>query len=93
MGTELTYDGDDARCRHHLDDMAMPRCLPTRSAVGLSQYFTVPHLFLQESSHSSGIPLESSRLRSNTVLNSPYCPNLQNYIRSEEHTSELQSPA
>ena len=68
------------------------------------QYFTVPHLFLQESGHSSGIPvescrnpvipvestgihwnstgipLESSRLRLNTVLNSPYCPNLQNYI-------------
>ena len=88
----------------------------------VQQYFTVPHLFLQEScrnpvipvefqwnsggihrnssgilqesSHSSGIPvestgihrnsagipLESSRLRLNTVLNSPYCPNLQNYI-------------
>ena len=25
-----------------------------------SQYFTVPHLFLQESGHSSGIPVESS---------------------------------
>ena len=24
------------------------------------QYFTVPHLFLQESSHSSGIPVEST---------------------------------
>ena len=24
----------------------------------LRQYFTVPHLFLQESGHSSGIPLE-----------------------------------
>ena len=30
-------------------------------AVTTAQYFTVPHLFLQESSHSSGIPLESSR--------------------------------
>ena len=34
MGAELTYDGDDACCRHHLDDVAMPRRLPARSAVG-----------------------------------------------------------
>ena len=34
MGTKLTYDGDDACCCHHLDDVAMPRRLPTRSAVG-----------------------------------------------------------
>ena len=33
-GTELTYDGDDACCHHHLDNVAMPHCLPTRSAVG-----------------------------------------------------------
>ena len=26
----------------------------------IDQYFTVPHLFLQESSHSSGIPVEST---------------------------------
>ena len=24
MGTELTYDGDNACCHHHLDDMAVP---------------------------------------------------------------------
>ena len=34
MGTELTYDGDDACCHHHLDDVAMPRRLPAHSAVG-----------------------------------------------------------
>ena len=34
MGTELTYDGDDTGCRHHLDDVAMPCRLPARSAVG-----------------------------------------------------------
>ena len=34
MGTELTYDGDNACCRHHLDDVAVPRRLPTRLAVG-----------------------------------------------------------
>ena len=33
-GTELTYNGDDSMRRHHLDDVAMPRRLPARSAVG-----------------------------------------------------------
>ena len=35
MGTELTYNGDDACCCHHIDNMALPRHLPTRSAVGV----------------------------------------------------------
>ena len=30
-------------------------------AMQTEQYFTVPHLFLQESGHSSGIPVESCR--------------------------------
>ena len=34
MGTELTYDGDDRYCHHHLDDMAVPCRLPALSAVG-----------------------------------------------------------
>ena len=33
-GTELTYDGDDSMQSHHLDNVAMPRRLPTHSAVG-----------------------------------------------------------
>ena len=33
MGTELTYDGDDACCHHHLDDMAVSHRLPARLAV------------------------------------------------------------
>ena len=32
-GTGLTYDGDDACCHHHLDNMAWPHCLPARLAV------------------------------------------------------------
>ena len=35
MGTELTYDGDDAYCHHHIDDMAMPHCLPLVGLLGL----------------------------------------------------------
>ncbi|KIJ90531.1 hypothetical protein K443DRAFT_116463, partial [Laccaria amethystina LaAM-08-1] len=31
------------------------------ATLNRSQYFTVPHLFLQESIHSSGIPVESCR--------------------------------
>ena len=27
-------DGDNACCHHHLDDVAVPRCLPARSAAG-----------------------------------------------------------
>jgi hypothetical protein len=38
------------------------------------QYFTVPHLFLQESSHSSGIPVESCR---NPVIPAEFHWNLQ----------------
>ena len=34
METELTYDGDGACCRHHLDDVAVPHRLPAHSAVG-----------------------------------------------------------
>ena len=34
MGTELTYDGDDTCCHHHLDDMVVPCHLPACSAVG-----------------------------------------------------------
>ena len=37
MGTELTYDGNDACCRHHLDDVAVPHCLPAHSAVGAGE--------------------------------------------------------
>jgi len=31
----------------------------------MGQYFTVPHLFLQESYHSSGIPVESTGIYRN----------------------------
>ena len=34
METELTFDGDDACCHHHLDNVAVPCYLPARSAVG-----------------------------------------------------------
>ena len=34
MGTKLTYDGDNAYCHHHIDDMAVPRRLPAHLAVG-----------------------------------------------------------
>ena len=42
-----------------------PLLAPRRSIVfckmvATTQYFTVPHLFLQESGHSSGIPVEST---------------------------------
>ena len=33
---------------------------------GGMQYFTVPHLFLQESGHSSGIPVESTGIHRNS---------------------------
>ena len=42
MGTELTCDGDDAYCHHHLDDVAVPRHLPACSAVGAGDV-VLPH--------------------------------------------------
>ena len=42
MGTELTYDGDDTCCHHHLDDVAMPHHLPACSAVGAGD-MALPH--------------------------------------------------
>ena len=33
----------------------------------ITQSFTVPHLFLQESSHSSGIVMESKRIHRNSA--------------------------
>ena len=42
METELTYDGDDACCHHHLDDVAVPHRLPLCSAVGAGDV-ALPH--------------------------------------------------
>ena len=41
-GTELTYDGDNSMCHHHLDDVAVPRRLPACSAVGADDV-ALPH--------------------------------------------------
>ena len=41
-GTELTSDGDNSMRCHHLDDVAMPRCLPAHSAVGAGDV-ALPH--------------------------------------------------
>ena len=40
--------------------MATEEYLVVFDAFQFIQYFTVPHLFLQESGHSSGIPVEST---------------------------------
>ena len=42
MGTELTFDGDNTCCCHHLDNVAMPRRLPTCSAIGAGDV-ALPH--------------------------------------------------
>ena len=39
---------------------------PMQDFLPTEQYFTVPHLFLQESGHSSGIPVESTGIHRNS---------------------------